>query len=153
VNGGTGVFVAICIAIATASMPKAASDRSRVLLRSAVLIPCVRPSVDMMDYLDTVVVSTDIDIGVGQRQTLQLPAGPLSMVSAVTDSATCHRAAIAAGLALKTPDSTAVPSVSVVRVGPTRYVVTDAFHHFGEYDLSYTFDSAFTLPPLAEWGS
>jgi len=107
----------------------------------------------MIDYLDTVVVSTSIDFGVGQRQQLQLPAGPVSMVSAVTDSATCHRAAIAAGLARKTPDSTSVPAVSVVRVGPTRYVVTDAFHHFGEYNLSYTFDSAFTLPPLAEWGS
>jgi hypothetical protein len=150
---GALVFATICLASAMVWPPSAASHRSRVLMRSAVLTPCVTPSVNMTDYLDTVVVSTDIDIGVGQRQTLQLPAGPLSMVSAVTDSATCHRAAIAAGLALKKPDSTAVPSVSVVRVGPTRYVVTDAFHHFGEYNLSYTFDSAFTLPPLAEWGS
>jgi hypothetical protein len=150
---GAFVFATICLASAMVWSPKAASHRSRVMLRSAVLTSCVTPTVNLMDYLDTVVVSTDIDIGVGQRQTLQLPAEPLSMVSAVTDSATCHRAAIAAGLARKTPDSTSVPAVSVVRVGSTRYVVTDEFHHFGEYNLSYTFDSAFTLPPLAEWGS
>lgn len=147
------VVTTICVATAPAWTPNVAADRSQASALSAVVTSCISPDPSMIDFLDSLVVSSDSDIGIGQRQRLQLPAGPICSVSAVTESATCHRAAIAAGLSRKSPDSTSVPAVSVVRVGPTRYVVTDTLHHIGEYDLSYTFDSAFTLPPLARWGS
>lgn len=107
----------------------------------------------MMNYLDTAVAGSDSDFGIGVRNHLKLPAGPASIVTAVTDSTICHRAAVAAGLSRDTPDSLAVTTVSVVRVGHTRYVVTDLEHHIGEFELSYVFDSAFSLPPLAKWGS
>jgi len=38
-------------------------------------------------------------------------------------------------------------------VGTTRYVVTDLQHHIGEFQISYVFDSAFTVPPLVKFGS
>lgn len=111
--------------------------------------PCVTPSPYQMEYLDTVVVSSDSDFGIAPRHQLNLPAGPVSMVSAVTDTTICRRAALAAAFA----DSTSIDSVSVVRVGATRYIVTDESHRIGEFRPSFTFDSAFTLPPLAKWGS
>lgn len=114
---------------------------------------CVTPSNGMMHYLDTAVASSDTDFGIGVRNQLNLPAGPASIVAAVNDSTICHRAAVAVGLSRDTPDSSSVTTVSVVRVGPTRYVVTDLQHHIGEFDLSYVFDSAFTVPPLVKWGS
>ena len=106
-----------------------------------------------MSRLDTAVASSDSDFGIGVRNQLHLPAGPVSSVTAITDSTICHRAAVAAGLSRDTPDSLAVTTVSVVRVGTTRYVVTDLQHQIGEFNLSYVFDSAFTVPPLVKWGS
>lgn len=50
------------------------------------------------------------------------------------------------------PDSTAVATVYVLRVGPTRYVVTDTSSYVGEFQMHLTFDSAFSLPPVAKWG-
>src|SRR6476659_7295106 len=87
---GALVFATICLSSVLTRSPRAASHRSGLLVRSAVLTPCVTPSINMMDYLDTVVVSSDSDMGIWQRRTLHLPAGPVSMVSAVTDSAICH---------------------------------------------------------------
>jgi hypothetical protein len=143
----------LCVASATAAAPVKSVVRFRALGESAVSTSCITPDSSMIEYLDAVVTSSDSDFGIGARSNLDLPAGPASTVSAVTDSAICHRAAIAAGLSRKTPDSTSVPAVSVVRVGTMRYVVTDTLHHVGEFELSYTFDSAFTVPPLAKWGS
>jgi len=56
------------------------------------------------------------------------------------------------GLARAVPDSTAIAAVYLVRVGPTRYVVTDTGSYVGEFQIHITFDSAFSLPPLAIWG-
>src|SRR6476620_5884297 len=39
------------------------------------------------------------------------------------------------------------------RVGTTRYVVTDLQHHIGEFQISYVFDRASTVPPLVKFGS
>jgi len=85
------------------------------------------------------------------QRVAKLSAGPISSVSAVTDSAICHRAAVASGLARITPDSFAVKEVSVIRVGNTRYVVTPIGDMVGEWQTCITFDSAFSLPPLSIW--
>lgn len=90
-------------------------------------------------------------MSVEQRRWLRLPALPPSLVSVVTDSVICHRARVAAGLSRKSPDSTAVTGVSVLRVGATRYVGTDTGSFTGEFQMHLTFDSAFTVPPLAVW--
>jgi hypothetical protein len=112
---------------------------------------CDTPSAYVIALLDTAVVSSDSVFGVGMREQLQLPAGPVSSVTAVTDSIICHRAAVASGLARKTPDSMAVASVAVVRVGSTRYVVFDTTSTAGEFNTGLTFDTTFTVPPLTIW--
>jgi len=137
--------LSICLGSAVASAPGK--------IKAAAVEGCVPPTFGMISYLDTAVASSDSDFGIGVRNQFHLPAGPVSSVTAVTDSALCHRAAVAAGLSRDIPDSFAVTIVSVVRVGTTRYVVTDLQHHIGEFQISYVFDSAFTVPPLVKFGS
>jgi len=112
---------------------------------------CNTPDAYEIAFLDTAVVSSDSVLGIGTREQLQLPAGPVSSVTVVTDPIICHRAAVASGLARKTPDSMAVASVAVVRVGATRYVVFDTTSQAGEYHIGLTFDTMFTVPPLTIW--
>jgi hypothetical protein len=83
------------------------------------------------------------------RQLYNLPAVSANDVSVVMDSATCVRAARALGLALSPPDTLTQRTVSVIRIGPTRFVVTDSSVRAGEFIAHYVFDSAFTHPPLA----
>ena len=112
----------------------------------------VPPDSLLIEFVDTTVISTDSLRGVGSRANTQLPQVPKESVSVVTNEATCHRARIAMGLARAVPDSTAIAAVYLVRVGPTRYVVTDTGSYVGEFQIHITFDSAFSLPPLAIWG-
>lgn len=136
--------LSICFVSAVASAP---ASRKTVAITN-----CVAPTNSLKSYFDTVVVSSDSDFGIGLRNQLNLPAGPVSSVSAVTDSATCHHAAVAAGLSRDIPDSLAVTSVSVLRVGTSRYVVIDLQHQMGEFYIGYVFDSLFTVPPLEKFG-
>lgn len=108
---------------------------------------CTAPDPFILVVVDSIVITGDTT----GRRVAQLPAGPISLVSAVTDSVICHRAAIASGLAQTKPDSLAVKAVSVIRVGPTRYVVNPIGYMVGEFGTHLTFDSAFTLPPLSVW--
>lgn len=113
---------------------------------------CAMPDSELIEYVDTIVAGNDSLMSIKQRQWSHLPHLPASSVSVVMDSVVCHRAAVAAGLSRKIPDSMAVTGVSVLRVGPTRYVVTDTGSYAGEFRTHLTFDSAFTVPPLAVWG-
>jgi hypothetical protein len=113
--------------------------------------PCDTPGAYEIAMLDTAVVSSDSVFGIGMREQLQLPAGPISSVIAVTDTIICHRAAVASGLARIRPDSMAVASVAVVRVGATRYVVFDTTSRAGEWHTGLTFDTTFTVPALTIW--
>jgi hypothetical protein len=113
---------------------------------------CATPDAELVAYVDTMVAGNDSLMSVAQRQSFNLPSLPYGSVSVVTDSATCERARIAAGLSRIRPDSNAVSGVSVLRVGPTRYVVTDTGSYIGEFQVHLTFDSALTVPPLAVWG-
>jgi len=102
----------------------------------------------ILDAIDSIVTNRDTT---GMLRVAKILAGPVSSVSVVTDPVICHRAAIASGLSRDTPDSLVITDVSVIRVGPTRYVVTPVGETVGEFDIHITFDSAFTLPPLAVW--
>jgi hypothetical protein len=113
---------------------------------------CATPSAFFVAYVDTMVAGNDSLLSVAQRQSFNLPSLPYGPVSVVTDSLTCERARIAADLSRIEPDSNAVSGVSVLRVGPSRYVVTDTGASFGEFRAHITFDSALTVSPLAVWG-
>lgn len=105
-----------------------------------------------MAYVDTMVAGNDSLMSIVGRQVSHLPQLPMDSVSAVMDSVICHRARVAAGLSRIHPDSTIVQGVSVIRVGVLHYVVTDTGDYTGEFQTHLTFDSAFTVPPLAVWG-
>ncbi len=72
------------------------------------------------------------------------PPGSVDSLAAVTDDATCERAALAYGRWLSPPDITTPRSVYVVRVGATRYSVSDSTAHAGKVNLHMVFDSSFT---------
>jgi len=78
------------------------------------------------------------------RSHFNLPQLPDDSVTAVTDSTTCNRAAIAYGRNLTVPDTTTPRQVYVVRVGSTRYIVGDPQVTAGEFMIDIPFDSSFT---------
>jgi hypothetical protein len=112
---------------------------------------CVEPGSLFIEDVQTVVSSSDSISGIAMRSIAHLPALPVDSVSAVMDEATCHRALVASGLASPAADSAAFSSVSVVRVGATRYVVSPTGSHSGEWTTRLTFDTTFSVPPLAVW--
>jgi hypothetical protein len=105
-----------------------------------------------MAYVDTMVAGNDSVMSILGRQVTHLPQLPVESVTVITDAVICHRARVATGLSRIHPDSTIVQGVSVIRVGAMHYVVTDTGDYTGEFQTHLTFDSAFTIPPLAVWG-
>jgi len=93
-----------------------------------------------------IVSGSDTALSVNPRRYDKLPHLPADSVTFVTDTTLCRRAAIALGRNLRRPDTTTLRSVSVLRVGATRYVVTDpALPHPGsEWMPSWVFDSTLT---------
>lgn len=114
-------------------------------------INCVSPDADFVEFIDTTITSTDSITGISMRATANLPFGPVSSVSAITDPTVCHQAAVASGLSQDVPDSLAFSNVSVLRVGATRYVVTPIRPNVGEFQIHLTFDTLFTQPPVSIW--
>jgi len=143
-------FLALMGLSAMTKAPAAAVSGRHSHLPQAIAGPCVTPDINLSVFVDSLVAGND-SVWMVQRQSFQLPAVPVSSVVVVTDTTICHRAAVATGLARTTPDSTAVPSVEVLRVGSTRYVVRATGFHVGEFGVEFTFDTAFTVPPLASW--
>jgi len=143
------VGLAFLIAVSTTA-------EKRVPMASSITWPtdsaeCVRPDSLLIQGVDTVVSSSDSVSGVGMRSVANLPLLPLDSVTVVMDEATCHRALVASGLASPTGDSAAFSSASVLRVGATRYVVFPTGSHSGEWTTVLTFDTTFSIPPLAVW--
>jgi hypothetical protein len=81
---------------------------------------------------------------IDERTHLNLPQLPADSVTAVTDSTTCQRAALAYGRNLSVPDTTTARQVYAIRVGATRYVVADPGVTKGEFIINMVFDSSFT---------
>jgi hypothetical protein len=144
--------MAVVAAFAAAGVPATSANSSPVLFRVAATGGCATPSDELIEYVDSLVAGSDSILSIEQRQWANLPPFPAESVTVVTDSAICHRALVATGLSRIVPDSTVVRGVSILRVGPTRYVVTDTGSYTGEFQMHLTFDSAFTVPPLAVWG-
>jgi hypothetical protein len=147
------VFATTCAvaAIAIASTPDSSAGGVARLPMSAGAIGCVTPDAYFVAYVDTMITSSDSIIGIAARASGNLPAGPVSSVTVVTDPIVCHQAAVASGLSLDVPDSLAFSTVSVLRIGPARYVVTPIGAMVGEFQTHLTFDTLFTQPPLSVW--
>jgi len=104
---------------------------------------CVAIDSGYVGNFQLIVSDTDSASAV-DRSRLGLPLLSKDSVSAVSDSATCARAADAYGRNLDIPDTTTPRQVFVVRLGPTRYVVGDPTVRSGEFALVMVFDSSFT---------
>jgi len=98
---------------------------------------------NFVDDYRTIVSGVD-SFSIGERSSLSLPQLPDDSVTAVSDSTTCNRAAIAYGLNLSVPDTTTSRQLYVVRIGPTRYAVADPQMNAGEFLINMIFDSSFT---------
>ena len=72
-----------------------------------------------------------------------LPQLPADSVTADTNSTTCQRGSLAYGRHLSPPDTTSTRPVYVIRVGPTRYIVSDTLTNTGEWAVLMVFDSSF----------
>lgn len=66
-----------------------------------------------------------------------------SLISIVTDSATCARIALAYARAARS-DTVNLTQLYLLRVGPTRYVA-DYAEHVGEYSAERVFDSNYVM--------
>lgn len=90
------------------------------------------------------IVSGADSFSIGERSYLNLPQLPDDSVTAVSDSSTCNRAAVAFGRNLTIPDTTSPRQVYVARIGSTRYAVGDPQVSKGEFMINMIFDTSFT---------
>lgn len=90
------------------------------------------------------IVSGADSFSIRERSYLNLPQLPDDSVTAVSDSSTCNRAAVAFGRNLTIPDTTSPRQVYVARIGPTRYAVGDPQVSKGEFMINMIFDISFT---------
>jgi hypothetical protein len=94
-------------------------------------------------YYQGVVTATDSAAG-RLRNNLGLVSATSNSVTPVTDSATCWRARNAYVASLKS-DTLHVPTVWVIKGGPTRYVITDFVVHYGEWTEDLITDTTFVM--------
>ena len=86
------------------------------------------------------------------RQVHQLPTTQASQVTIVKTNSTCQQAAQAYNKAVRGASAPQISrSVSVVKVGSTRYLVLDPAEREGEYEITVIFDAAFA--PLSSFSS
>ena len=147
--GSSGLVVAV--AFGAVKEPSAPRPVAHLLLADSA--ECAAPDSMLIQDVDTMVTGTDSLYGINGRLMSKLPMIPTESVTVILDSTICHRARIAAGMAATVPDSNMVASVSVLKVGATRYVVSPigTVGQVGEWHTHLTFDSTFSLPPLAAW--
>ena len=102
-------------------------------------------SADAVALKDYVVRLTSGDPALVQkRQAYQLPAVAASKVSVVKTSSVCQQAAQAYNRAVRGASAPQVSrSVVVIQVGTTHYVVLDPVERQGEFQVVFTFTSAF----------
>jgi hypothetical protein len=105
---------------------------------------CLTSDGSTLFLIKQIVSSTDTALGVDPRQYDSLPNLPADSVTILTDTTLCRRAAVALGRNLRVPDTTTLRTVSVIRAGATRYVVTDTTMHTGEWGVHFVFDSTLT---------
>jgi hypothetical protein len=85
------------------------------------------------------------------RTRFGLPQVPPDSIAAITDSATCRRAALAFGRNLSPPDTVTGRAVLVIRIGRTHYSVSDGVKTT-RYSIHMVFDSSFATL-LGQYGS
>lgn len=105
-----------------------------------------RQSDDLLRYIRTVVTSNDPAF-VRLRTNARIPAVDSSQVVLIhnaADSAICERARASYLRGFKT-DTLHVPTVYVIRIGPTRYLVTDFKQQVGEFGAMTIFDENFSF--------
>lgn len=86
------------------------------------------------------------------RQLYQLPVTQASKVTIVKTSSVCQQAAQAYNKAVRGAAAPQISrSVSVVKIGSTRYLVVDPAERAGEYEVNVVFDAAFV--PLSSFNS
>jgi len=84
-----------------------------------------------------------------KRRAYQLPEMPSSQVQIVKTKSICQRAAQAYNKAVRGNSASQVSrTVAVIKVGSTRYLVTDPAEREGEFGVTVIFDGAFA-PLLA----
>lgn len=110
---------------------------------SAISPGCRSPDAFAWNFKDWIIsamsqTNAATDLVVASRGLIRVP---VSQVEAVTDAATCVRAANAYSSAINDPDSTR--QVHAVRAG-IRYLVIDPAVGGGGYRAGVTFDSSFT---------
>ncbi len=89
---------------------------------------------------------------VNNRALYNLPAVAESKVTVVTTSSVCNQASAAYHAAVTPPRTPAISRTPVVvKVGNSRYVVTDPNQQAGEFDVTAVFDGNWNR--LAGWAS
>jgi hypothetical protein len=86
------------------------------------------------------------------RQLHQLPTIQASKVTIIKTNSICQQAAQAYNKAVRGASAPPISrSVSVVKIGTTRYLVIDPAERAGEYEITVIFDAAFA--PLSSFNS
>jgi hypothetical protein len=86
------------------------------------------------------------------RQVYQLPTAQAAKVTIVKTASTCQQAAQAYNKAVRGASAPQISrSVSVIKIGSTRYLVLDPTERQGEYEVTVIFDAAFV--PLRAFNS
>ncbi len=87
-----------------------------------------------------------------KRQSYQLPSVPASKVQIVKTKSVCQQAAQAYNKAVRGNSAPQVSrSVAVIKIGTTRYLVTDPAEREGEFGVTVIFDASFA--PLLAFNS
>jgi hypothetical protein len=141
-----GAAVALALAAALAPRPLRA--------QSYTCLPADAPATAALaDYARRLVTFTDPRYA-RARVSYRLPVAPEQAVSIVTRAAVCREAAAAYHRAAAPAGSPPVSrAVAVVKVGTSRYLVSDPAHHNpkSHYEMTVVFDAAWTV--LASFAS
>ena len=107
--------------------------------------PCLPASTGSANMLeDYQFADTTTDAGmIAWRQSIGLPAVPVSQVILVSDTIICRRAVNAFNTNLGTPRHVPAVEVDVVRYGSTRYIIRDPVYTEGSWHFELVVDTAF----------
>ena len=103
-------------------------------------------SFSMREYMIRLVTATSDTSLVATRNAYHLSAVDSSKVSIVTTAKVCADAAIAYNKALHGASAPAVSrTMTVVKIGNTRYAIIDSVERYGEYEVNVITDSNFVV--------